>query len=339
MTGRGYMDHKKKRTLKKQGIVLAILVALLIPGAFVLHAIDTHQTIQDKNGLDDDVVEINGVACTPRNNLRIYLFMGIDDDAEVGENYVTGGQCDTLQLLVVDQTENTYTRLPINRNTLTEVRSYDEEGEDLGTTVCQIAYAHAHGDGGGTLSCENTVEAVSTYLGGIDIDGYAALNMEGVALLNHLAGGVTVTIEDDFSRFDPSLVQGETIKLSDEQALHFVRGRMTVGDGKNESRMRRQEQYLEGLRSAMTEKVKADSGFAMEVYDTLQDVMVTDLTGKDFSRLANAMVTCESKGIVEIEGSIGEDSQGIATFEPDETSVDSARLTLFYQPVEESEQD
>ena len=60
MTGRGYMDHKKKRTLKKQGIVLAILVALLIPGAFVLHAIDTHQTIQDKNGLDDDVVEING---------------------------------------------------------------------------------------------------------------------------------------------------------------------------------------------------------------------------------------------------------------------------------------
>ena len=334
MTGRGYMDHRKKRTLKKQGILLAILVALLIPGAVVLHAIDTHQTVQTKDSLDEDVVEINGVACTLRNNIKTYLFMGIDDTAEKGENYITGGQCDTLQLLVVDQTRNTYSRLPINRNTLTEVRSYDEEGEDLGTSVCQIAYAHAHGDGGGTLSCENTVEAVSNYLGGIDIDGYAALNMEGVGLLNHLAGGVTVTIEDDFSQYDPTLVQGETIRLSDEQALHFVRGRMTVGDGKNESRMRRQEQFLEALRGAMTEKVKADSGFAAEVYDTLTDVMVTDLTGKEFSRLANAMVTCQSQGIVEIQGAIGEDNQGFSTFEPDQESVDDARLALFYEPVD-----
>lgn len=335
MTRRGYMDRRKQKKMKKQGILLAILIALLIPGALVLRAIDNHQTVEGTDAENSDVVMLNGVPCTLRNNLRIYLVMGIDDTAEKGENYITGGQCDTLQLLVVDRTRNTYQRLPINRNTMTEVRSYDEEGEDLGTSRCQIAFAHAHGDGGGVLSCENAVEAVSTYLGGIDIDGYAALQMNAVPLLNHMAGGVTVTIEDDFSQVDPTMVQGQPIQLSDEQALYFVRGRMSVGDGTNEERMRRQEQYIKGLGAAMTEKVKADEGFALDVFNALQDEMVTDLTGKDFSRLANALVSYQALDPVEIKGTTGEDEEGFSTFEPDRSSLDDARMTLFYEPAED----
>ena len=40
-------------------------------------------------------------------------------------------------------TNKTYQRLPINRNTICQVRSYDMEWNDLGTTSMQIALAHA----------------------------------------------------------------------------------------------------------------------------------------------------------------------------------------------------
>ena len=65
--------------------------------------------------------------------------------------------------------------------------------------------------------------------------------MDEIAQLNHVIGGATVTIEDDFSDVDSSLVQGETITLTDEQAYNFLSARMNVGDGENESRMRRME--------------------------------------------------------------------------------------------------
>ena len=64
----------------------------------------------------------------------------------------------------------------------------------LPTTKTQIALAHANGDGM-ELSCENTVDAVSNMLYGIRIEGYISLNMDSIKILNHLAGGVPVTIE------------------------------------------------------------------------------------------------------------------------------------------------
>ena len=46
--------------------------------------------------------------------------------------------------------------------------------------------------------------------------------MDGMALLNDYVGGVQVTVKDDFSQVDSSLIQGETITLTGEQALIFV---------------------------------------------------------------------------------------------------------------------
>lgn len=282
----------------------------------------------------DETVDVGGVRCVPKKNLKTYLFMGIDDTAEQGENYVMGGQCDTLILLVVDQTHKTYKQLPINRNTMCDVHSYDMDGwKDLGTTYVQIALAHSSGDGG-PRSCENVVDAVSTFLYGIHIDNYIALNVEGIPTINHLAGGVTVSIEDDFSNADPSLIMGETVKLTDEQAISYLRGRMIVGDGTNEARMRRQQNYLTSMREQMSERVKADSSFAADVYEALSPYMVTDMNGKAFSRLVNTLTDCQSDGYVEITGTIGEDEFEFATFEADPESVRDAVIDLFYRLVD-----
>ena len=330
--------HKGKRKLFIPILLIAILGAA---GLFVLQRADRAEIKYDEATLAreaevlSDVVDVGGIACTPKKNIRSYLIMGIDDTAAQGDGYVMGGQCDMLNLLVVDHTNMTYQYLPINRNTICDVRWYDVDGNDMGTSQIQIAYAHAVGDGG-AFSCENAVEAVSNYLGGVKIQSYIALDIASIATINRLVGGVTVTIEDDFSATDPSLVKGETITLTDEQAETFVRARMSMADdSSNEARMRRQQVYLDALRTQMLEKARADAEYALSVYDALEREMVTNMNGKAFSRLVNGLTKCENLGPIEITGTIGMDDLGYATFVPDKDSVRDAAIALYYRRADD----
>ena len=321
--------------------LIVISAVLAAAGIFALQKADNVEIVYDEEArakeaaVLSDVVDVGGISCTPKRNIRSYLIMGIDNTASQGDGYVMGGQCDVLNLLVVDHTNMTYQYLPINRNTICDVRWYDVDGNDMGTSEIQIAYAHAVGDGG-VFSCENAVEAVSDYLGGVEIQSYIALGMSSIATINRLVGGVTVTIEDDFSATNPSLVKGETITLTDKQAETFVRARMSMtDDSTNEARMRRQQVFLDALRTQMLEKAKADAEYALHVYDSLEQEMVTNMNGKAFSRLVNGLTKCENLGPIGITGTIGEDDLGYATFVPDKDSVRDAAIALYYRPAQE----
>lgn len=325
------VHHRHEGSRRKLLAALLVLLGVVLFGV-ILVLTDRQESNGPNSALE--TVEINGVTCIPRQNLRTYLFIGVDAGGEETEEYAVGGMCDVLRLVVVDETHNTYTQLPINRATLTNVHTYDKDGKDYGTSYIQIAYAHATaGVNGGPRSCENVVQSVSDLLMGQKIDNYVSLDMEGISVLNHLADGVTVTIEDDFSREDPSLVMGETITLSDEQAEHFVRGRMSVGDGTNENRMHRQDVFIEGLKTRLQEKTKADGNFAMEMYDTLQDVMVTNMNKKEFGRIVNALLKYDIAGERTISGTLGEDDLGFVTLEPDQDSLADTVIDLFYTRV------
>ena len=322
-------QHKYRRALLLLLVFVAVFVGMLL---FLDRS--------EEEAAPDSVletVEIGGVTCVPRHNLRTYLFMGIDNTGEETEDYVYGSQCDTIRLVVVDETHNTLVQMPINRNTLTDVHTYDSKtGEDLGTSYIQISFAHATGgDKDGPKSCENVERAVSDLLYGQKIDGYLSLSMDGIQELNHQVGGVTVTIEDDFSRADPSLVMGETVHLNDAQAEQFVRGRMSVGDGTNEGRMRRQNAYIEGLKTQMTEKIEADTSFAFDLFDALGPYMVTDMSKKEFGRIVNALVMYDAQEEVNLKGTVGTDELEFATLELDRDSLNQAVIDLFYTRVED----
>lgn len=86
------------------------------------------------------------------------------------------------------------------------------------------------------------------------------MTMGAVPYINDLVGGVPVTVLDDFSGIDDSLVEGETITLKGEQALHYVRIRGGLEDSSNLNRMKRQQQYLE----SMAEQIgKLDENFSV----------------------------------------------------------------------------
>lgn len=335
---RRYYSQEEKKKLKKKLLLLLGGIALFCIAAVVLfQVVDKRQAFGEGELNAEDtvnVVEIGGQKYKPKTRIKTYLFMGIDASGEaeaIGE-YNGTGQCDVLQLVVIDQNEDTYAVVPINRDTITDVKSLEDDGTYIATSEIQICLAHAMGDGM-EMSCENTVDAVSNYLYGQKIDGYMALNMDAIQVVNHIAGGVTVTIEDDFSKEDPSLKVGETIKLTDEQAEHYVRGRMRVADGTNLNRMKRQSNYLKEAEKIYRQKFAEDESCVLELYDGLKEYMVTNLTKKDCSKLAKAVSKNESLGEITIEGETSSDRFGLNQFVPDEESLEEVVTRLFYEKL------
>ena len=337
---RSYHSRRKKHQLFRQmAWLLPSVVVVCILAVLAGRFLDNQEVYSDSDfasGKLPNTIEIDGVTYRHKTRVKTYLFMGIDErSVKAADNeaeYVGTGQCDVLELVVVDQNANTYAVLPINRDTITAVKSLEDDGTYIATSDVQIALAHANGDGG-EMSCENTVDAVSNLLNGQRIDGYAALYMDSIGVINRLAGGITVPIEDDFSQADPTLKIGSTVTLTDEQAELYVRRRMDVGDGTNEGRMRRQSVYLNELKRVFEQKFSEDESQVKKVYESLEDYMVTNLTGKDCSKLAKAMLKNKSLGELQIEGTVSLDELGYRQFIPDEDSLMQTVLLLFYDVV------
>ena len=121
------------------------------------------------------------------------------------------------RLIVIDSKNKTVRQLKIDRDTMAEVTVLGMLGNPVGTTQMQISLAHGFGDGK-EESCGYARDAVSRLLQGENIDFYLAMSLDGISVLNDLAGGVTVTLEDDFSAIDPAMTKGTTLTLQGEQA-------------------------------------------------------------------------------------------------------------------------
>jgi anionic cell wall polymer biosynthesis LytR-Cps2A-Psr (LCP) family protein len=97
--------------------------------------------------------------------------------------------------------------------------------------------------------------------------------------------------------------------------------------------MKRQKTFLDEVQKIFKEKASQDESFAIEAYDALQDYMVTNLTKKDFSKLAKAMVKDESLGELEIQGESSIDYHGYNQFVPDADSLEEVVIQLFYDKI------
>ncbi len=254
-------------------------------------------------GMDEEWLSLNDLEYTLTDKLKCYLFIGTDhsgNEDATDDSYV-GSMADFLLLAILNKTSHTYGFLQLNRDTITDVAIIDADGEITGSSEEQLCTAHWYG-GSRQQSCLNTVETVSELLGGLPIDGYYSVGMDEIAQLNHVIGGVTVPIEDDFSKVDPSMVEGKTITLTDEQAYHYLSGRMNVGNGDNEARMRRQRTYMEAAYDKVIDRVKAEKNFLEDITDTLGDSVTTNMNGDDFGQIREILRDGEDLGIMVPEG-------------------------------------
>ena len=259
-----------------------------------------------------------------------YLLIGMDREQFADAGYQDGGQADFLLVLSVDRRNRTITPVMIDRDTMTPVTTYGIFGNPAGTRTMQICLAQAF-SGVDTSGAENTAQAVSVLLGGVKIDRCLLMNLGGIALLNDSIGGVEVTLEDDLTVLDPALEKGKTVLLTGDLAEHFVRGRRTVADGTNASRMIRQQTYIEALIRKMNELLESDQDFLNTVFDSLNGHMETDTEEKILISEANTYSKYDWQPLRTLPGDHIIGADGFAEFHTDETAMMDMIVEVWFQ--------
>ena len=335
-------QRSTRRTRKRLYIktLIFMLVILLMFAAIIVFDRYEKSTREASYGnLDErfakDNITYNGAEYTPKTGLTTFLFMGIDTSEETGAYngaYRSGGQCDFLMLTIIDTHNKSVTRLQIDRDTIAPITVLGVLGNDLGTSEHQICLAHGFGDGK-EQSCQFTVDAVQRLLNGVEIDGYYAMNLDGIPQLNELLGGVTVKIEDDFSAIDPSMAPGAEVTLHGDQTELFVRRRVDIGDGTNFSRMRRQRQFMNNAITLAFERIKQDNKFFNTLLNGLEPYITTDITRGRMINEGNRAAAFTVGETIYPEGEYALGDDGFMEFRADKEALTELVLELFYEPV------
>lgn len=329
-------EHRRHSALGAAAAAVAVVLVLILfyfGGSWLEKRSQKPESRTELPQADQETVEVNGVTYRKKEQLTVILAMGVDHETQESYAYREAGQADFLRLIVLDEENKTVQQLQIDRDTMTPVTMLGLMGDRYEPVTEQICLGYAFGDGRET-SCDVTVEAVENLLGGQNIDQYLAMGLDGISTLNDLVGGVTVTLEDDFSAIDPTMTKGTTLTLHGDQAEIFVRTRRSIGVGTNEARMARQEQYIQQLSTLLDEKAHSSQDFVLDAYDALQPYLTTNIARGQMANEAWAAKDYERLPTIKPEGTyqIGED--GFMEFHVDETSLQDAVLELFYEEAE-----
>jgi len=330
-------DGKKRLFLGIFAVLLTVCLLLLAFRIFLI--MDAYFGKIDASG-DDAYGYINGGRpeylvdgkwYIQKENTETFLLIGIDkyEAAILNENgYRNTEQSDALFLLAVDRENKTYSIIHINRDTMANIRMLDVNGNPYNSFEGQLALSHTYGSGKED-SCENTVWSVSDYLYGLQIDHYASISMDAVAVLNDKIGGVTVTVSDDMTVIDETLKQGETVTLKGEQALTYVRARQGLIDSTNIERMKRQRQYVDAFLSQASTALTDNAGLVSDMLLSVADYLVSDLTANELLLLSELLYEYRYEGIRTIEGEARKGEQYME-FYADETALQKTVLQMFY---------
>ena len=293
------MAEKKRKDWKHMSVRIAVilLVIIIIVGVVCISAAyAVRKTLVSNADRAIPVVSDNAAAKAEqyiehngsryeydRDNINI-LFIGVDSRGED----ISVGQADLAVLAVMNLREKTVRFININRDSLGPVRLFGVAGQYITTRERQIALAYSYGDdaadGGELMS-----ETISGLLDGIPVNGFVALDFDGIATMNEIAGGVSVTAICDVSR--AGINEGETVKLTDEQAVYYVteRDSHSADIGTNASRMERQKQYIYAWLDIFMDKLRGDPLYALEAYDMSRQYVTTDMTKMQMAYLAVSM--------------------------------------------------
>ena len=267
------------------GLVLTFLIIAGVAGLLVFDQV--RQFIAASDMLPDFTVETDvetiGVAYEPGKPLPRWegtervnvLVMGIDQR----EHEQGPWRTDTMLVLTIDPVTMSGGMLSIPRDLWVPIPGY-EEG--------RINTAHYLGDiydypGGGSALAAKTVQ----YNLGVPVHYYARVNFAAFEQLVDLIGGIDVYVEEEISDatypdeaygYDPLYIPAGWQHFNGEMALKYARTRHSIGG--DFDRAKRQQQVLMAVFEQITrlELLPELAPRAPELWQTLQDSVVTDLT-------------------------------------------------------------
>lgn len=319
---------------RKKGIIVLVLLFLLLVAIFGLSLIKEIFDNDDTEAYFEYDYVYNNQNYVEKDNLKLILFVGLDSyDNDVADSYRNDMLADCDVLLVLNEDDKTILPIQINRDTMCDYNILGIGGRIAGVENGQLALSHSYGSGD-IASLVNTKDAISYMLTNIAIDYYASLPMDAVSVVNDLAGGITVYVEDDFSMVDPSIIQGQENTLMGDQSLHFVRARQGVDDNTNLSRMNRQRVYLRALFEKCKTLVEKDSNFVFNTMNSISKYLIANTDVYGLSDLANTLLDYELLDAVQLKGEAKVGEEGYMEYILDKEDVEKFCIDTFYELVE-----
>ncbi len=279
-------------------------------------------------------IKYNGGIYAYKDDIMTFLIIGTDQMASESEanSDINVGNADFLSLLVLDPETKRIEVIPINRNTMSTVATYDENGNRSTTETAQIATQYGFGSCSQD-SCEYQQKAISDIFYQLPIHGYIAMDMRGIIPLNDAVGGVDITASEDYSSDEITVDKGDNIHLEGEDAYWFVRSRDDDMGGADR-RLSRQEIYVNALVSKLYNSIRNNSMDLLSIYDAIDEYTVTDISNNELLYLATeaAGYTYDENSIHEISGETvkGENSD---EFYIDDDALRKLVIDIFYKQV------
>ena len=289
----------------------------------------------------DGTITYNGEKYKRKSNVKAILCAGIDKkgdiEAEGDEEYT--GSADGIFLVAHDQSNNSIRVFMIPRDSMVDCVMTDPSGNQY-TIFDHLNVSFGEGDGGKS-SAESLKRATSDLLCGLDIDHYFVGNLDTLAVVNDMVGGVEVEIpSDELAKINSEWTRGKKVRLKGDEAEQFIRYRDTDLEGSPVLRMDQHKQYISGFYDALKQQCRTDSNIVSKLSDTVEASKISDMSKGEYERLLVDVIQSDF-GIDEIVTLPGEVTKGEIDGEVydevylDYTQVIPALLDCFYRKIED----
>ena len=346
-SSRQELDSREPERRESSGKRRGRFAAVIIAGAAVLAVAGLgYAGIQKKKAAeaasakatteadDSNTVTWQGKTYKYNQNLSNYLLLGVDKrtPAETRVGKADAGQADALFLLSLNRKTKEMTMISIPRDTMTDVESFDLEGKSLGKSKDHISLSYGYGDGGAE-SCKLTQEAVSNLFYGLPIQGYLAMNLDGIPELAKSVGGLTVTVPNNSLEYEyPEFAEGAEVTLTEENTEVFLRSRDVDESQSAIYRMERQKAFLDAFSKKAKECYEQNAKFAADLFVAIKPYTVTNISE---DRLMKLFQTAD-EGDGYTEWTVpGEGTQGLSydEYHVDDDALYTKIMETFYQEI------
>ena len=235
------------------------------------------------------------------------------------------GLSDSMLLLRFDPQKEKVSVLSIPRDTRVYIDGYG---------VQKINHANKHG--GPAL----TAATASELLGGINVDRYVRVNVQGIEKLIDALGGVTVNVPKDMKYNDFSQHLYIDLKkgiqhLDGDKAMQFLRYRY---DGYGDiSRVQRQQMLM---RSAVEQTLKPATVVKIpKILSVIQSHLDTNLTVRELMALSNFASNTDRSNVkmMLLPGDFNDASEGVSYWVPSDKNIRKLMSNHFNVPLEKND--
>lgn len=270
----------------------------------------------------------DGVTWRYNSRLRTVLFMGIDTKADVVSREVlgNGGRADVILLFVLDPDARTTQLVEISRDTIATVDVYNEQQQKLHSGKMQINMQYAFGNNP-ARSCHLMKNRIVKLLYELPIDYYCSMTMDGIAAAVDSVGGVTMTLDEDWTSIDPSYTAGATITFNGAQAERFVRYRDVEDVQSNAVRMARHGWIINELFQQLRDSGELD---LVTIFRKMAPYLESDMDAETLAMLSAFDLLPD---VLQLPGEVRAGKYH-AEYHLDEPALQQMLLELFYDPVD-----